>query len=789
MNYKYKIKKVVHLKAPLGVWGLLFSLLWTMNGFSAGNSFVRMKNHQFYVNGKPCYYIGTNFWYGAILGSKGEGGNRERLIRELDFLKANGIENLRVLIGADGADGVHTKIEPTLQKKPGVYNDEIFDGLDYLMAELAKRDMKAVLYFTNSWEWSGGYGQYLNWVGKGVCPIPLVDGWPAYMDFVKQYASCTECKEMLKKHIKKVMTRKNRYTGKKYIDDPAVFSWQIGNEPRAFSDENKPLFAAWIKEVAAYIKSLDKNHMLSIGSEGEWGCENDITLFEQIHADPNVDYLTAHIWPKNWSWLDVNDIKGSLQKCIDNTAKYLNDHLVVARRLNKPLVIEEFGFPRDHHEYSLKDSTSCRDRYYASVFRQIQQSAQNNDALAGCNFWAWGGFGRPQGEHVFWQKGDDYLGDPAQEEQGLNSVFDTDATISLIKNYTDRLKGKTALVDDKAIPEVKLLYARLKNLMKKGIMVAHQDDAAYGHGWYGKPGGSDVKAITGDYPAVNGWEIGHIEIDAPYNLDSVYFTDMKRLIGEVHERGGINTISWHGDNIATGKTAWDCAQDTVVRSVLPDGGNHAKFLKYLDKVATFLSDLKDKNGRQIPVIFRMYHEHTGSWFWWGAKQCTPDEYNELYRMTVKYLRDTKGVHNLLYAFSPADVNTEAEYLLRYPGDEWVDIVGFDTYAFGTEAKDIEGYQKKIRENLLIVTKYAAKADKIPVLAETGMEGVKINDYYTKVLLPVIRPFKISYVLFWRNAYRIPTHFYVPFPGHPAADDFKKFTNSPGILMNKEIKEE
>ena len=166
----------------------------------------------------------------------------------------------------------------------------------------------------------------------------------------------------------------------------------------------------------------------------------------------------------------MNDIKGSLQKCIDNTAKYLNDHLVVARRLNKPLVIEEFGFPRDHHEYSLKDSTSCRDRYYASVFRQIQQSAQNNDALAGCNFWAWGGFGRPQGEHVFWQKGDDYLGDPAQEEQGLNSVFDTDATISLIKNYTDRLKGKTALVDDKAIPEVKLLYARLKNLMKKGIM-------------------------------------------------------------------------------------------------------------------------------------------------------------------------------------------------------------------------------------------------------------------------------------------------------------------------------
>ncbi|MBP1676372.1 MAG: Mannan endo-1,4-beta-mannosidase [Bacteroidetes bacterium] len=753
---------------------------------SGTSPFVVVKDGQFVAGGKPCYFIGTNFWYGAILGSKAEGGNRERLLRELDFLKAQGISNLRILIGADGENGVPSKVEPTLQIKPGVYNDVIFDGLDFLLAEMGKRNMNAVLYFTNSWEWSGGYSQYLNWLGKGKNPIPSVDGWPAYMEYVKQYAGCTECKELLKKHIKKVITRNNRYTGKKYIDDPTIFSWQIGNEPRAFSDENKPLFAAWLRDISAYIKSLDKNHMVSIGSEGKHGCEQDMALFEQIHADPNVDYLTAHIWPKNWGWLDVNNMQGTLQACIDKTAEYMQIHTDVARRLKKPVVIEEFGFPRDHHEYNLKDSTSFRDQYYASVFRQIQQSAQNNDVLAGCNFWAWGGFGRPQGEHVFWQKGDDYLGDPAQEEQGLNSVFDTDATIRLIKNYTDRLKGKTALVDDKASPETRALYARLKNLMNKGIMVAHQDDAAYGHGWYGKPGGSDVKAITGDYPAVNGWEIGHIEIDAPYNLDSIYFTDMKRLIGEVHERGGINTISWHGDNIATGKTAWDCAQDTVVRSILPDGSNHAKFLKYLDKVADFFCDLKDKNGRLIPVIFRMYHEHTGSWFWWGAKQCTPDEYNELYRMTVKFLRDKKGVHNLLYAFSPADVATEQEYLLRYPGDEWVDIVGFDTYAYGTEPKDIELYKKKMSEGLHVVTRYAARTGKIPVMAETGMEGIKVTDYFTNILLPVIQPFKISYVLLWRNAYTIPTHYYVPFPGHPAADDFRKFAESPLILLNSEV---
>jgi len=203
-------------------------------------------------------------------------------------------------------------------------------------------------------------------------------------------------------------------------------------------------------------------------------------------------------------------------------------------------------------------------------------------------------------------------------------------------------------------------------------------------------------------------------------------------------------------------------------------------------LATFFHDLKDKNGEPIPVIFRMYHEHTGSWFWWGAKQCTPEQYNCLYRMTVKYLRDTKQVHNLLYAFSPSDIATEQEYLLRYPGDAWVDIVGFDTYASGTEVKDIEQYKQKMNAGLSIVTKYAQQSGKIPVMAETGLEGVKQKDFFTTVLLPVIQAYKISYLLFWRNAFNKPTHFYVPYAGHESAADFKKFCDMPGILLNNEI---
>ena len=747
---------------------------------------ARVENNHFVVNDKPYYFVGTNFWYGAILGSTGLGGDRVRLVKELDFMKGNGLVNLRVLIGSDGTNGVASKVEPTLQIKPGIYNDTIFDGLDFLMSELGKRNMKAVLFFTNSWEWSGGYSQYLNWAGKGKNPVPSVDGWPAYMEYVKQYAGCKECEQLLKNHIKHIVSRTNRYSKKKYTEDPAIFSWQIGNEPRAFSDTNKPLFVAWLKDISSYIKSLDKNHLVSIGSEGQWGCEMDMGLFKQIHSDPNIDYLTMHIWPKNWSWLDVKNMNGTLQNSIDKTAEYINNHMAVARELSKPIVLEEFGFPRDHHQYNLTDSTVLRDTYYASVFEIILKASKTNDVLAGCNFWAWGGMARPNPNHIYWVKGDDYMGDPAQEEQGLNSVFNTDATVLLVKRYVQKMQNIPTLVDMHATAKTQALFHCMMTNLGKGIMVAHQDDAAYGHTWYGKAGGSDVKEVTGDYPAIAGWELGHLEIGSPYNLDSVYFTDMKRLIREVYDRGGINTISWHGDNIVTGKNAWDCGQDSVVRSILPGGNNHTKFLTWLDRLSVFFQDLKDEKGELIPVIFRMFHEHTGSWFWWGAKQCTPDEYNELYRMTVKYLRDTKHVHNLLYAFSPADVTTEQEYLLRYPGDDWVDILGFDTYAFGTGRKDIDLYKQKMTAGLSIVTKYAAKTGKIPVMAETGMEGIKLTDYFTGVLLPIIKPFKIGYVLFWRNAFNNPNHFYVPYAGHASAADFKKFTDTPGIILNKEI---
>ena len=408
----------------------------------AEHSFIKFNaDGQFVRDGKPYYFVGANFWYGAILGSEGEGGNRERLHKELDFLKSIGINNLRVLVGADGENGIKTRVEPSLQVAPGVYNDTILAGLDYFMNELRERDMTAVLYLNNSWEWSGGYSVYLQWSGHGDAVVPAVDGWPAYMEYVKQFPQSDSAKALFANHVNYIVSRTNRYNQIKYVDDPTIMSWQIGNEPRAFSDENKEPFARWMADVAAQIKSLDPNHMVSSGSEGSWGCEMDMNLFEKIHADPNINYLNIHIWPYNWSWVKADSLKELLPRAKENTKKYIDDHMVIARKYSKPIVLEEFGFPRDGFSFSKEAPTTARDEYYRYVFDLIRQDRESGGLFAGCNFWAWGGFAGQNPDHVFWEKGDDYTGDPAQEQQGLNSVFATDSTIEIIKAENRKLQN------------------------------------------------------------------------------------------------------------------------------------------------------------------------------------------------------------------------------------------------------------------------------------------------------------------------------------------------------------
>ena len=397
--------------------------------------FVTVNDGHFERGGQPYYYVGTNFWYGAILGSEGQGGDRQRLCRELDAMKALGIDNLRILVGSDGLPCVTTKVEPTLQQSPGVYNDTILAGLDYLLMEMGKRQMVAVLYLNNSWEWSGGYGYYLEQAGCGKAPRPNEVGYPAFMEFVSQFATNDKAHQLFYDYVRFIIGRTNRYTGKKYVDDPAIMSWQIGNEPRAFSREALPAFERWLSEASALIRSLDSNHLISIGSEGAWGCEGDYDVWQRISADPNIDYCNIHLWPYSWGWTKAPsattpDASASgfnpLQNACVNSKDYIDRHLAICDSLRKPLVMEEFGYPRDGMSFLPGSPTTGRDGYYRYVFQLVADNMQSGGSFAGCNFWGWGGYAQPR--HVQWQVGDDYCCDPAQEEQGLNSVFMTDTT-------------------------------------------------------------------------------------------------------------------------------------------------------------------------------------------------------------------------------------------------------------------------------------------------------------------------------------------------------------------------
>ena len=403
----------------------------------SGPSFVKVEDGVFVCDDYPSHFIGTNFWYGAILGSEGVGGDRARLEAELDTLKALGLTNLRVLVGGDGPDGVPTRVMPTLQKEPGVYNDTIFRGLDYLLAEMAERGMKAVLYINNTWEWSGGYGMYLEWAGAGKALIPAIDGYVPFMNSVSRFVTNEKAKELFYNHVKHVVSRTNTVTGKPYKDDPAIFSWQIGNEPRCFRSDStgRAAFVDFMWTTASLIKSIDPNHMVSSGSEGRNGCEGSLEFFEKVHACPDIDYMNIHIWPYNWGWVRENSLRTNLRQAIANTDEYINEHLAVAEKYGKPVVLEEFGFPRDDFKFAQGTPTTSRDWYYRHVFRRIEESAKEKGLFAGLNFWGWGGLAGQSETNIYWQQGDDYCGDPAQEQQGLNSVYACDAsTIEIIKN-------------------------------------------------------------------------------------------------------------------------------------------------------------------------------------------------------------------------------------------------------------------------------------------------------------------------------------------------------------------
>lgn len=403
--------------------------------------FVTTRGTQFFTPdapNTPYYFIGTNFWYAPILASEGQGGNRDRLSAELKELKRLGINNLRILVGADTGSANANTVTPYLQSEPGVLNDTLLDGLDYLVKEMEELNLYGVFYLTNSWDWSGGFGFYLKNTGHSDSPNAEGEGYDAYLKYASEFSKDKAAQELFFNFTRAIVSRTNRYTNKPYKESPAIMSWQLCNEPRPFADDAKEGFEEWIVKAAKIIKSIDPNHLVSVGSEGLVGCENDLALYERIHNVPEIDYLTIHIWPVNWGWSSRGALFTSLPNVYVKATEYIEKHVRIAKKCNKPLVIEEFGYPRNNNFFSPGTKTDNRDSFYKFVFEQVVKSKAANGAVAGVNFWGWGGAGRPQDRT--WKHGNDYLCDPPHEPQGWYSVFDNDTTtISCITNAVEAL--------------------------------------------------------------------------------------------------------------------------------------------------------------------------------------------------------------------------------------------------------------------------------------------------------------------------------------------------------------
>lgn len=422
-----------------------FLLILLLGCQTPKNEFIKVVDNQFQENGDPYYYFGINFWHGAYLGADLVEGDKERLVRELDTLKANHITNLRIMAATEESPLI-ASVSPAFQTSPGEYNEELLQGLDFMLAEMAKRDMKAIMVLNNYWQWSGGMSQYVHWIHGHDLVDPDVSGdWHGFQKQSAKFYGDSACNALFRDYIEMLITRTNTVTKVHYSEDPAIMSWQLANEPRPDPNVQDSIklrneFKQWIHETAKFIRSLDTNHLISTGNEGVEGSRGSKSIFMDSHSSTYIDYLTFHIWPKNWGWFDAKRPDETFERTLQNTDNYFAEHIEIANNMNMPIVLEEFGMERDTGSFSPESSTHYRDTYLEHLFEDIVESIHAGSSMAGLNYWTWGGEARASHDDYRWRVGDSFMGDPPQEPQGLNAIFTSDkSTLALFRKYHEMI--------------------------------------------------------------------------------------------------------------------------------------------------------------------------------------------------------------------------------------------------------------------------------------------------------------------------------------------------------------
>jgi mannan endo-1,4-beta-mannosidase len=350
------------------------------------------------------------------------------------------------------------------------------------------------------------------------------------------------------------------------------------------------------------------------------------------------------------------------------------------------------------------------------------------------------------------------------------------------------------IADDKATSATRALFAYLMRQQGDGILFGHQHALSYGFTFTTQDGEkSDTKAAVGDHPALFGWDTLILDGDerpgAEDATEAENIAALSRCIRQADACGGINTLSAHMPNFVTGENFYDTS-GRVVGQILPGGARHARFNAFLDRVAKAVQGARRPDGTLIPVIFRPFHENNGGWFWWGAGHTTSAEYIEIFRYTVEYLRDTKGVRNLLYAYSPNSGfgGDPAGYLRTYPGDGYVDILGYDAY---DSSAGSDAWLESLVKDLGMVVRLAEEKGKVPAYTEFGESGEEGRNprWFTKLLGaieadPLAR--RVTYMQTWAN-FGGGNRAYVPIPGHALHADFVRYAQDPYTVFAGDLR--
>lgn len=355
------------------------------------------------------------------------------------------------------------------------------------------------------------------------------------------------------------------------------------------------------------------------------------------------------------------------------------------------------------------------------------------------------------------------------------NLFDPDAI-----RTPPELNPDVTFVDPNLVQEAKDLHLKLQLITQQGIALGQQGAIGSGIGFLDLVSfESDFSRVAKDWPAVIGFDLEGLELMNPLNPDPSVSDLRKDLIRKAHEDGSIITISWHASNPMTNQNSFNRIQ--AVDKMLEGGSRRATFIQYLERLALFFNDLKDDEGRPIPILFRPWHEMNGDFFYWGEGLRTTEEYKQLFKDTVTILTENFNVHNLLFIYSPNHVSSTSEYLKNYPGDAYVDILGIDVYDHSNNR-----FLNEAIRNLDILESIATEKNMLYAFTETGLENLPQSDWWTESLYKAIRSSGISYTMVWRNA--TINHFYAPYVGHHSEDNFKEFISKDLILLQKDIQE-